>query len=153
MTRARALVLSLLAVVGLTGGVLALSVSPASATYQFPGLGLIDTEYNCPHVANGQSQCVTWIRSNGVPRRGSPAEYWSEASGGYVWTACSMAPWHTTSDPFDLWNKDIWGNPTNPHFHWIPLAGRVAQCNDPRVNWGGPWQNWSWPDIPNGVPL
>jgi len=143
---------------GLALGIVVTTTSQAGATYQWfwGGLSMVDTENHCAHTNNGQAQCYTWIRTDGTVRRGSTTEYWSEASGGYVYTACSFAVWHSASPgPNDLYNQDFWGADVHlGHFHWIKLAGRSAYCENPKGGPGGyPWQGWPWPDIPNGAPL
>jgi len=143
------LILVLLAALGIAVGAAAAMPEKAEAL-TFPGLYVIDTEYNCPKVANGYPQCYTWIRIDGQVRRGSPAEYFSEASGGYVYTACAHAAWHANSD-YDVWNKDWYGVVVSPHFHWALITNN-DYCKNPKTPAGYVWQGYSYSVVNNVAP-
>lgn len=129
--------------------VLAVLASRADAAYAYPGVSVVDTEQSCPHIDNGLPQCYTWIRINGVLRRGSPGDYFSEAQGGYVAVLCSEARWHGASSGDD-YNVDYDGGVVfGKHFHWRMVTNN-GYCWSPS---GPKWPGTPWPAKPNRAPL
>jgi len=146
---------------GLGGAALALTTTEASANYVFPGLSLIDTQgygtspYNCDlssdgHVNDGNAYCYTWIRTNGVLRRGSVYEYFSEAQGGFVFTACSQA---YRGSLLGSWNPpwgDFWANPqANVRWFWVSISDHVY-CQSPVLGPGYNYSGYRWNMVVNG---
>jgi hypothetical protein len=153
---------ALLALASVGGGV-ALTASPAHATWTYPGLSVIDTEgygtspYSCDamaqgHVGDGNIYCYTWIRTNGVLRRGSYVEYFSEAQGGYVLTACSASPAlaviGSTNAPFG----DFWGNAQTPIRYLWAAASNHPYCLSPVLGPGYVYSGYRWNQVANGNP-
>jgi hypothetical protein len=145
---------------GLGAGAVALTTTEASASYVFPGLSVIDTQgygtsgISCDamsdgHVNDGNAYCYTWIRTNGVLRRGSNAEYFSEAGGGYVLVACSQAyrvtPVGSTGPPFG----DFWGSAqANVRWQWVSISNH-GYCQSPVLGAGYNYTGYRWNQVVN----
>jgi len=152
----------LLALASFGGGALALA-TPAHADYAFPGISMIDSQRtrngalsSCDEWGSngdGQVDCYTWLRTNGVARRGSPADYYVEASNGFVYSLCSSAFRFNTSGSTSTspTNADYFGQAQSPlRWNWVPNSGRSVYCTSPVGAFGTTYYGFSWPDVPNG---
>lgn len=141
------------------GGVGLVTQGTAHAAYTFPGLSVIDTQASGGSIPcdqwnagqYGQVDCYTWIRTNGVLRRGSPLDYVSEAQGGYVFALCSaairFAPIGSYGPPFGDW----YGQPQRPFgYQWTAQPNRHVYCTSPVTPAGYNYAGYAWPDVANG---
>ena len=153
-----------LALASLGGGALALAPAAHADYVPFGGVSMIDTQRvrgtalaACDEIGttgDANIDCYTWIRTNGVARRGSPTDYWVEASNGFVYAVCSHA-WRfaanhsTATSPTDA---DWFGQVQSPfRYNWLPEPNRSVYCVNPvDTTVGTTYYGFSWPDVPNG---
>lgn len=156
------LILAILALVTFGVGATALTATPAHAAYTFPGLSVIDTQRsscdNYGTTGDAGVDCYTWIRTNGVLRRGSPAEYFSEAGGGFVLTACSQALRFVQDYQPGLYKVDWYGNWAErgafeqPQYYYWQSISNHPYCTSPVTPAGYYWAGYRWNMVPNANP-